>query len=99
MRTYEVFLKPDGRDEFRHAGSIEAPNDEVALVMARENYARRAEGSRLWLVDRARIVVGARTSWPPMPTSRTDTTTAPALPNGAVASARTGSDRPFGVRY
>ena len=59
MRTYEVFLKPDGRDEFRHAGSIEAPNDEVALVMARENYARRAEGSRLWLVDRARLVVGA----------------------------------------
>ena len=58
MRIYEVFLKPDGRDEFRHAGSIEAPNDEVALVMARENYARRAEGSRLWLVDRARIVVG-----------------------------------------
>ena len=58
MRTYEVFLKPAGRDEFRHAGSIEAPNDEVALVMARENYARRAEGSRLWLVDRARIVVG-----------------------------------------
>ena len=58
MRTYEIFLKPDGRDEFRHAGSSEAPNDEVALVMARENYARRAEGSRLWLVDRARIVVG-----------------------------------------
>ena len=58
MRTYEVFLKPAGRDEFRHAGSIEAPNDEVALVMAREHYARRAEGSRLWLVDRARIVVG-----------------------------------------
>ena len=58
MSIYEVFLKPDGRDEFRHAGSIEAPNDEVALVMARENYARRAEGSRLWLVDRARIVVG-----------------------------------------
>ena len=58
MRTYEVFLKPDGRDEFRHAGSIEAPNDEVALVMARVTYARRAEGSRLWLVARARIVVG-----------------------------------------
>ena len=58
MRTYEVFLKPDGRDEFRHAGSIEAPNDEVALVMARDNYARRAEGARLWLGDRARIVVG-----------------------------------------
>lgn len=58
MRTYEVFLKPDGRGEFRHVGSIEAANDELALVMARENYVRRAEGSLLWLVDRTQIVVG-----------------------------------------
>ena len=58
MRTYEVFLKPDGRDGFRHVGSIEAANDELALVMARENYVRRAEGSRLWLVARTQIVIG-----------------------------------------
>jgi ring-1,2-phenylacetyl-CoA epoxidase subunit PaaB len=58
MRTYEVFLKPDGRDGFRHVGSIEAANDELALVMARENYVRRAEGSGLWLVDRTQIVIG-----------------------------------------
>lgn len=56
MRVYEVFLKRDGKDEFRHAGSIEAATDELALVMARESYARRAEGDRIWLVDRADIV-------------------------------------------
>ena len=39
MATYEVFLKKDGRDEFRHAGALDAANDELALVMAREAYA------------------------------------------------------------
>lgn len=56
MRIYEVFLKRDGKDEFRHAGSIEAASAELALVLARENYARRAEGNRLWVVDRRHIV-------------------------------------------
>ncbi len=58
MRIYEIFLKRDGKDEFRHAGAIEAANPELALVMARENYARRAEGYAMWLVDRDDIVVG-----------------------------------------
>lgn len=60
MRIYEVFLKRDGKDEFRHAGSIEAANSELALVLARESYARRAEGDRMWLVDRDDIVSGER---------------------------------------
>jgi ring-1,2-phenylacetyl-CoA epoxidase subunit PaaB len=58
MRTYEIFLKKDGRDEYRHAGSLNAPNDELALVLARESYLRRAEGDRLWLVDRSHLIVG-----------------------------------------
>jgi len=58
VRRYEVFLKKDGRDEFRHAGSLDAPNDELALVLARESYARRAEGDRLWLVDRENVILG-----------------------------------------
>ena len=37
MRIYEVFLKTDGKEEFRHAGSIEAATDELALILAREN--------------------------------------------------------------
>lgn len=58
MATYEVFIKKEGRDEFRHAGALEAANDELALVMARESYLRRAEGSRVWVVDRENVVVG-----------------------------------------
>jgi len=56
MRVYEVFLKRDGKEEFRHAGSLEAANPELALVLARENYARRAEGRSMWLVDREHLV-------------------------------------------
>lgn len=57
MAIYEVFLKKDGRDEFRHAGSLEAADDELAMVSARECYARRAEGDRLWVVDRKHVLV------------------------------------------
>lgn len=57
MAIYEVFLKKDGRDEFRHAGALDAANDELAFVMARESYARRAEGDRLWLVERSNVLV------------------------------------------
>ena len=56
MRIYEVFLKKDGKDEFRHAGSFEAADNELAIVLARETYVRRAEGDQLWLVDRANVV-------------------------------------------
>lgn len=58
MAIYEVFLKKNGRDEFRHAGSLDAASRELALVMARESYVRRAEGNRVWVVDRADIIAG-----------------------------------------
>ena len=57
MRVYEVFLKRDGKEEFRHAGSLEAATPELAVVLARENYARRAEGRSMWLVDRDHLLV------------------------------------------
>jgi ring-1,2-phenylacetyl-CoA epoxidase subunit PaaB len=57
MRTYEVFLKAEGKEEFRHAGSLEAPDPELALVLARENYVRRAEGLTMWVVDRQHVLV------------------------------------------
>lgn len=57
MHAYEVFIKKDGRDEFRHAGALEAATDELALVLAREGYLRRAEGDRLWVVRRDRVIV------------------------------------------
>ena len=51
-----MFLKREGKDEFRHAGSLEAADDELAVVLARETYVRRAEGDQLWLVDRSHVV-------------------------------------------
>jgi len=56
MAIYEVFLKKDGRDEFRHVGALDAATDELALVSARECYVRRGEGDRIWLVERTAIV-------------------------------------------
>ena len=56
MRIYEVFLRKDGKEEFRHAGSLEAPDDELAGLLARETYTRRAEGDEMWLVARSAIV-------------------------------------------
>ena len=56
MNTYEVFLKKAGKTPFEHAGSMEAPDAELAIVLARETYARRAEGDEMWLVPRHCIV-------------------------------------------
>ena len=58
MNDYEVFLKKAGRDEFRHAGSLQAPDPEMALLLARETHSRRGEGAELWLVDRRHVLVG-----------------------------------------
>lgn len=57
MKVYEVFLRKRGKEEFRHAGSLEAPDDELAVLLARESYVRRAEGDEMWLVDRDHLVV------------------------------------------
>lgn len=57
MRTYEVFLQKDGKEGFRHAGALDAPDDALALLLARECYCRRGEGEQLWLVERSHIVV------------------------------------------
>ena len=56
MNVYEVFLKKPGKDPFEHAGSLEAPNDELALLLAREAYVRRGEGADMWLVRRDHLL-------------------------------------------
>ena len=56
MRTYEVFTKPPGKDPFEHVGSLEASDDELALVYARETYVRRGEGTEVWIVDRRHLL-------------------------------------------
>jgi ring-1,2-phenylacetyl-CoA epoxidase subunit PaaB len=56
VRTFEVFLKKDARDGFRHVGALDAPDAELGVLLARECYCRRGEGDELWLVDREHIV-------------------------------------------
>ena len=56
MKTYEVFLKKPGKEPFEHAGSLDAPDDELAVLLARDSYVRRAEGEEVWLVDRANVL-------------------------------------------
>lgn len=57
MKTYEVFLKRAGKDAFTHAGSLDAPDDELALSYARDCYARRTEGEQMWVVSRDDLLV------------------------------------------
>ncbi len=54
---FEVFLKAEGKSEFRHAGSLGAADREMALLLARECYSRRGEGHEIWVVRRDDIGV------------------------------------------
>ena len=56
MKTYEVFAKPAGREPFEHVGSLDAPDDELAVVYARESYVRRGEAVEVWVVAREHVL-------------------------------------------
>ena len=58
MKTYEVFLKKAGKEPFGHAGSLDAPDDHMALLFARDSYGRRSEGEQIWVVSRDHILEG-----------------------------------------
>ena len=53
---WEVFVRARGGLEHRHAGSIHAPDAEIALRHARDTYTRRLEGVSLWVVRSDQIV-------------------------------------------
>lgn len=53
---WEVFVRARGGLEHRHAGSVHAPDAELALRHARDTYTRRMEGVSLWVVPSSAIV-------------------------------------------
>ena len=53
---YEVFIRAKSGLSHRHAGSIHAPDDEMALNHARDVYTRRNEGVSLWVVRSSNII-------------------------------------------
>lgn len=53
---WEVFYQPKDGKPFEHAGSVHAPDSEMALQNARDTYARRNEGIAFWVVPSDQIV-------------------------------------------
>ncbi|WP_083436040.1 1,2-phenylacetyl-CoA epoxidase subunit PaaB [Sphingopyxis sp. C-1] len=53
---WEVFVRARGGLEHRHAGSVHAPDAEMALRHARDTYTRRLEGVSVWVARSADIV-------------------------------------------
>ena len=54
-KEYEVFSKRTPSSAFQHQFSLLAPNEEMALVMAQENFMRREPVADIWVVNRANI--------------------------------------------
>ncbi len=47
---WEVFVRPNRGLSHVHAGSLHAPDNELALQNARDLYTRRGEGVSIWVV-------------------------------------------------
>jgi ring-1,2-phenylacetyl-CoA epoxidase subunit PaaB len=54
---YEVFRRERHAEPLEHAGSVEAPDDALAVLYARQVYGRRGESETLWVVPREAIIV------------------------------------------
>ena len=52
---WEVFIRPRRGMHHVHAGSLHAPDAEMALQSARDVYTRRGEGVSLWVVPSSEI--------------------------------------------
>lgn len=50
FETYEVFHQKKRGQQHVHVGIVHAPNAELALVYAKEQFARRGETANLWVV-------------------------------------------------
>lgn len=55
MPIWEVFIRARAGLSHRHAGSVHAPDAEMALQAARDTYTRRGEGLSIWVVPSAAI--------------------------------------------
>lgn len=56
-QTYEVFHQTSRGAQHQHVGSVHAPTEEMALVFAKEQYARRMKCVNLWIVKTSDIYV------------------------------------------
>jgi len=52
---FEVFSRKNARSAFTHQFSLLAPNSEMALALARDNFLRREDCVHIWVVRRSDI--------------------------------------------
>lgn len=52
---WEVFIRANRGLSHVHAGSLHAPDEEMALRNARDLYTRRSEGTSIWIVAASAI--------------------------------------------
>jgi ring-1,2-phenylacetyl-CoA epoxidase subunit PaaB len=54
--TYEVFHQKKKGTQHIHVGIVHAPNAEMAMVMAKETFARRGATTCLWVVKSSEVL-------------------------------------------
>lgn len=54
-REYEVFSRKNNKLPLQHQFSLLAPNKEMAMMMAQENFMRREDVIDIWVVEREHI--------------------------------------------
>ena len=47
---WEVFIQSKSGQPHKHVGSVHAPDNEMALLNARDVYTRRNEGTSVWVI-------------------------------------------------
>lgn len=54
-QTYEVFHQARRGQQHQHVGIVHAPNPEMAILFAKEQYARRGVTANIWVVKSAEV--------------------------------------------
>ncbi len=54
-QEYEIFSKRTPSSAFQHQFSLLAPNEDMAFIMAQENFMRREPVADIWIVNRKHI--------------------------------------------
>ncbi|PCJ66922.1 MAG: 1,2-phenylacetyl-CoA epoxidase subunit B [Bacteroidetes bacterium] len=55
FQTYEVFHQKKRGAQHHHVGIVHAPNPDMALLYAKEQYARREQTSNIWVVPSSSV--------------------------------------------
>ena len=54
-QEYEVFSKRTPNSAFQHQFSLLAPNEDMAFILAQENFMRREPVADIWVVNRKHV--------------------------------------------